>query len=64
MVMEFLRLNGKNLSLLKEAKAGTSAVLHIDWSRDSSMISLNTQAAELLFLSTAGSNQSASAVCN
>jgi WD40 repeat protein len=64
MVMEFLQMNGKKLSLLKEAKAGTSAVLHIDWSRDSSMISLNTQAAELIFLGTTGSNQSASSVCN
>lgn len=31
-VMQFLKLNGKNLALLKDVKAGTSAVLHIDWS--------------------------------
>jgi WD40 repeat protein len=37
--------------------------LHIDWTRDSSAISINTQAAELLFfrLNTKGESSSASA---
>ena len=43
----------------------TSATLHIDWSRDSSSISVNSRAAELLFFSVAsitkkGNNVSAS----
>lgn len=41
---------------------GTSAVLHIDWSRESDIISFNTQAHELLFANINGQSVSASSV--
>jgi WD40 repeat protein len=50
---------------VREFKAGTSALLHIDWSKDSTIISYNTQAAELLFQSAISSSPiSAKSVCN
>ena len=62
MWMEFVQVHGDKIVLHKAAKAGTSAVLHIDWSRDGDVISLNTQAAELLFVNTSGTNPSASSM--
>ncbi len=42
--MQILDVNNKKLTLRKNFTAGSSAVLHIDWSRDSRYISINTQA--------------------
>lgn len=44
--------NGKKLSILKKINVGmSSALLHLDWSTDSSSIVANSQAYELKFIS-------------
>lgn len=42
--MEILQVKGDKLALKKTFTQGSSALLHIDWARDSSYISLNNQA--------------------
>lgn len=60
--METLLVDGSKLKLKKAFSQGSSALLHIDWSRDSSFIGINSQAYELLFFdSSSGKMISASA---
>lgn len=44
MYMEYLSLSGNKLQNHKTFTQGSSAVLHLDWTTDSSQISLNSQA--------------------
>ena len=43
---------------------GSSALLHLDWSTDSSLISLNTQDYRLIFFNSDASTQSASSMAD
>lgn len=62
--MQILDVNNKKLTLRKNFTAGSSAVLHIDWSRDSRYISINTQAYQLLFFDSNGNKTYASALAD
>jgi microtubule-associated protein-like 6 len=64
MYMEFLTVTNGKLKVKKTFTHGSSALLHVDWSQDSSIISLNTQAYELLFYTTEGTMVSASATAD
>jgi hypothetical protein len=62
--MEFLDVSSNKLKIKKTFTHGSSALLHVDWSMDSSFISLNTQAYELLFYNTNGTMISASSTAD
>jgi WD40 repeat protein len=53
MYMEILYADSK-LKNRASFSQGSSALLHVDWSRDSRFISINTQAYELLFYNDSG----------
>lgn len=44
MYMEFLNVTNNKLQNKKTFTHGSSALLHVDWSTDSSFVGLNTQA--------------------
>ena len=64
MYMEYVNVKGDKLQQHLDFTHGSSALLHIDWSRDSSMISLNTQAYELLFYNLSGKMVNASSTAD
>lgn len=60
MYMETLNVKGNDLSLRKAfPSGGSSALLHLDWSVDSSTLSINTQDYSLLFLTSEGDKSTA-----
>lgn len=62
--MEILNISGNKLSNKKTFTHGSSALLHVDWAKDSSFIGLNTQAYELLFFNTDGKMMSATSTAD
>jgi WD40 repeat protein len=65
MIIEFLKVDDKSIKVQNSFNSGiSSALLHADWSRDSGAISINTQAAELLYytINTTGKCSSASSL--
>ena len=55
LTMETLSVKGKEMQIYKSFKhGGSSALLHLDWSADSSSFSINTQDYSLLFRGPGG----------